>query len=104
MASRPWILFLLREIPEELLVLIRDDALEGERSLSDLMRSILCSHYELDCPPSGSASKYGGSNTLLLRLQPELFDTIKADAAALGTPMRALILDILEAHYMEVPA
>jgi hypothetical protein len=99
-----WSYFLLRNIPPDLLRHLIDAANEEHRALSDLIRAILCARYDLDCPASLSASKLDyGATTQRLRLQPELFQAIKDDAADRDMTMRAVVLDALNT-YMEVPA
>lgn len=96
-----WTHFLLRNIDPKLLRRLNADAKQEGRSFSDLVRSRLCEHYELDCPPSGAHSKWEfGARTQLLKLQPELFQAIKEDAAETGLSMRGLVLEALEARYV----
>jgi hypothetical protein len=104
-----WCFFLLRNIDRRILRKLRKDAEADGRSLSDFIRSILCEHYSLDCPPSEAPSKLEfGARTQLLRLQPGLFQAIKAEAADSPRSMRLIIMDILELRYVtkeeEIPA
>jgi predicted HicB family RNase H-like nuclease len=100
-----WTKFLLRNIDPKLLRRLKRDAKRQKRPLIDFIRSILCDHYQLDCPPSGADSKLEfGAKTQLLLLQPELFAEIKRDSEESGESMRDLILQALDAHYQEVPA
>ena len=95
-----WSRFLLRNIDPDLLSrLIKDAKAEG-RSLSDYIRAVLCDHYLMDCPPSAAPTRLEfGATTLLLRLQPELFTEIRADADSRKMSMRLVIFEILEARY-----
>lgn len=96
-----WTTFLLRNIDPKLLRRLNADARAEGRSFSDLVRSILCEHYSLDCPPSGAHSKWEfGSRTQLLKLQPELFQAIKEDAAETGLSMRYLVMEALDRRYV----
>lgn len=96
-----WTPFHLRNINPKLLRRLRSDAQKEKRSFSDLVRSRLCEHYELDCPPSGAHSKWEfGSRTQLLKLQPELHQAIKADSQETGISMNGLILEALESRYV----
>jgi hypothetical protein len=110
MSVLDWPSYLLQRIPTELRAAISDDAREHDLSVADTVRSVLCAHYSLDCPPRGSGyndrgTKDAGAERLVLRVQPELFNAIKADCAqGYGKSMRATILEILEAHYQEAPA
>lgn len=104
-----WTTFLLRNIDPKLLRRLNSDAKREKRSFSDLVRSRLCEHYALDCPPSGAHSKWEfGARTQLLKLQPELFNAIKEDALQTGLSMRGLVLEALESRYVtseeEIPA
>jgi hypothetical protein len=107
MSVLDWPSYLLQRIPTELRAAISDDAREHDLSVADTIRSVLCAHYGLDCPPRGTGyndrgTKDAGAERLVLRVQPELFDAIKADTSEQN--MRATILKILEAHYQEAPA
>lgn len=98
-----WTTFLLRNIEIGLLRKLKKDAKRERRSLSDLIRSILCDRYSLDCPPSGTETrlpKYGGSTTQLLKLHPHLFQTIKIDSQMREVSMRSIILEALESRYV----
>jgi hypothetical protein len=109
MSVLDWPSYLLQRIPTELRAAISDDAREHDLSVADTIRSVLCAHYSLDCPPRGTGyndrgTKDTGAERLVLRVQPELFQVIKDDAGFNGATMRAIILDILEVHYQEAPA
>jgi hypothetical protein len=99
--------YLLQGIPTKLRVSISADAERQNLSLMDTIRTVLCAHYDLDCPPRGSGyrpERDEGSERMVLRMSQELFAAIKADAKETGLTMRALILNALDAHYTEVPA
>lgn len=100
--AETWTTFLLRNIDPRLLRQLRKDAKRDKRSLNDFIRSILCAHYELECPPSGAHSTLEfGARTQLLKLQPELFQAIKSGSEESGETMRDLVLNALEAHYTD---
>lgn len=109
MSVREWPTYLLRDIPEHVRTAIEEDAEREERSLAETMREILCSHYDLDCDPVetfGRRDHVKGTGTMLLRVQPELFQAIKADAGsadtAYGSPrgeMHRIITAILSDYY-----
>lgn len=93
-------------IPTTLRAQISAEAQSSQRSVADTIRTILCDHYKLDCPPRGGEFGYDnvrdqGSEKMVLRVQPELFDEIKKDATASGKVVRELILEVLQAHYEE---
>ena len=93
----------MRDLDPRLLSKIRADADAQDRSLSDIMREILCAHYELDCPPSGKTSRLEhGARTQLLKMHPDLFQALKKDSQETQIPMQRLVHEALEAHYMEV--
>lgn len=99
--AETWTAFLLRNIEIGLLRKLKKDARQEKRSLSDLIRDILCAHYKMECAPSGADSKLEfGARTQLLKLQPELFQAIKEDSAESGISMRELVLDALESRYV----
>lgn len=105
MSVRSWPTYLLRDIPEATRTALEEDAALDGRSLIEIIRSILCQHYGLDCDPviaTGRAKFQDGTDTMLLRLQPELWEAIKEDIAAQETPYGAphrIIHGILAAHY-----
>jgi len=105
MSVRSWPTYLLRDIPDEIRAAIEADAETEERSMAEIIREILCGHYELNCDPVeafGPAPKLPGTNTMVLRVQPEVFSAVKADAARMESQygaMRKVIFSILKAHY-----
>jgi len=100
-----WAKFLVRDLDPRLLSKIRADADAQDRSLSDIMREILCAHYELDCPPSGKTSRLEhGARTQLLKMHPALFEALKRDSQETQIPMQRLVHEALEAHYTEEAA
>jgi hypothetical protein len=97
-----WAKFLVRDLDPRLLSKIRADADAQDRSLSDIMREILCAHYELDCPPSGKTSRLEyGARTQLLKMHPDLFQALKQDSQETQIPMQRLVHEALESHYEE---
>lgn len=95
-----WSYFLVRDIDRRTLRRMKRDARRGGVSLSDLMREILCAHYELKCEPSGKPSRLEfGARTQLLRIHPELAEAIKEDAAYTGESMASLVREALSARY-----
>lgn len=110
LSVRSWPTYLLRDIPEATRTALEEDAALNEQSMAETMRTILCSHYGLDCDPVEAfgrpPDKITGTDTMILRVQPALFAAIKADAGKAdthyGTPrgaMREIILRILAEHY-----
>ena len=106
MSVREWPTYLLRDIPEDTRARIEEDAEVDGTSMIEVVREILCSHYELNCeavetsgPPPPPIK---GTDTMLLRVQPALFSAIKKDAEKMDSPygaMRKVIFGILTAHY-----
>ena len=106
MSVREWPTYLLRDIPEDTRARIEEDASLDGTSMIEVVREILCTHYELDCeavetsgPPPPPIK---GTDTMLLRVQPALFSAIKKDAEQLSSPYgatRKIVLQILTAHY-----
>jgi hypothetical protein len=97
--------FLVRDMSPHLRKLLEQDAQQEDQSLSETMRGILCAHYSLDCSEIEGALRtdvWNGSQTVLLKLQPELFKEIKTDSAHTGESMRSLIIAALEGHYAAV--
>ena len=98
--------FLLRNISESLREHLEADAKELDRPLQEVVRSILCAHYSLDCGPKQGKQRdeqWTGAQTILLKdLPTELFAAIKKDAKETGESMRSLLIQALENHYQEV--
>jgi EAL domain-containing protein (putative c-di-GMP-specific phosphodiesterase class I) len=95
-----WPTYLLRNIPPEVRKAIERD--ESEGSMQEVMRQILCSHYSLDCENVLTRNKFlkvNGTPTMVLRLQPELFQAIRLDAQRRKVPARTVIIEALERHY-----
>jgi len=95
-----WCKFLVRDLDPYLFKQIRAEADSQDRSLADIMREILCAHYELDCPPSGKTSRLEfGARTQLLKMHPALFDALKRDSRETGESMQSIVHEALRAHY-----
>ena len=95
-----WPTYLLKNIPPEIRSHIEHEA--GAGAMSEVIRRILCSHYSLDCEPVLTRNKFlrvNGTETMVLRLQPELWKVIKRDAKKRKRPTRAVIIEALELHY-----
>lgn len=103
MSVKSWPTYLLRDIPEATRAALEEDANLDGRGLAEVVREILCAHYDLDCeavensgPPPGHIR---GTSTMLLRLQPELREAIRADAGPDRGATNRVIHEILAEHY-----
>ena len=95
-----WPTYLLKNIPAEVRRGIEEDA--GAGSMSEVIRGILCAHYELDCEPVLTRNKFlkvDGTETMVLRLQPELWKAIRREGKRRKIPTRSVIIEALELHY-----
>lgn len=93
--------YLLNGIPTALRRALSARAAEDDLSLADTIRSVLCAHYGLDCPPRGrgyDAARDLGTEQMLVRVSEELFQAIKIEAQEWDETMRAVILRVLETH------
>ncbi len=105
-----YVSFLVRNLNPRLLKQIRRDAREEGISIAEVMRQILCEYYELECSPERTRTRaptdlrLPTSTTIRLRMQPELWQTIRARSVASGIHMSVLVRQALEAHYKEVTA
>lgn len=96
-----WVFFLVRNLDPQLLKRLRQDARRESLSLQNLMRRILCEHYELDCPPLGKTTRIEhGSRTQRLRLHPEVWEALKADSEESGESMQNLVHAALAGRYV----
>lgn len=103
-----WPAYLLTNIPIPIRLSLSAQAEQDDVSVADTIRNILCTHYELDCPPV-SAGGYRTSRdkhhtNLLLRVQPDLFRAIKRDAKRQRRTMRHIIMTILAEHDRAIEA
>ena len=102
---RTWPQYVLHRqggIPEQLRKKISRDAKKRKVSLAGTIRQILCSHFDLECPPERAAYdrvRDEGARSFVLRSPPDLFQAIKEEAETSGRTMRAVIIETLEAHY-----
>jgi hypothetical protein len=100
---RYWPSYLL-DLPPELREKIEESAKISGESMSEIIRQALCSQFIVHCDPVEASSSgpqlIRGTERMILRLQPELFDEIKRQAES-GLTMRSLVLDALYAHYRE---
>lgn len=97
--------FLLREMSPALRAALEDEAHSNDIPLQEVIRSTLCEHYALDCTPIEGYKRddaWKETTTVLVSMQPELFDAIKRDSEESGESMRTLILSALESN-VEVP-
>ena len=95
-----WPTYLLKNIPPEIRSQIEHEA--GLGAMSEVIRRILCAHYSLDCDPVQTRNRFArinGTDTMILRLQPELFQEIRRDAGKRGESTRTVIIQALERHY-----
>ena len=102
MSVRTWPTYLLRDIEPEIRKAIEADAELDGASMIEVVRGILCDHYSLDCEPvetSARQEKITGTDTMVLRLQPALWEAIKADAGPTYGATRKTITAILADHY-----
>ena len=104
-AETQYVKFLVRGIDPRVLRLMRKDAYRRKRSVSDWMRSILCRHYELDCPQSRAGPRKGkGATTFVLRMDAALWEAVKEDAAEQQRSMQQIVKEILEKPYAKKEA
>ena len=100
-----YVKFLVRDLDAELLRLMRIDARHARLSLAEHMRQILCSHFELECRPSRARPRRKtGATTILLSMQPELWQAVKDESAHLGVSMQSVVREALEGAYKEAAA
>ena len=95
-----YVKFVVRDLDPKLLTLIRKQAKRERIPVAEVMRSILCEHYELDCTPTRHQPRAEfASRTKVLRMQPELWRTLQADSLVTGESMQALVHEALERHF-----
>ena len=106
MSVRDWPTYLLRDIPPGTRLALEIEAGAEDRSMIEIIREILCAHYELDCEPVLATARppkpKPSTDTMILRLQPELWQAIRQEAdqqeSRYGATDR-IIHAILAAHY-----
>lgn len=98
-----WPTYLLKSIPPDVRKGIEQEA--GTGSMAEVIRSILCEHFDMDCEPVIARNKFlkiNGTETMLLRLQPELWSAIQREARRRNIPHRSVIVEALADHYAAV--
>src|SRR5512145_2816786 len=97
-----WHRYLLKGVRPELRDSLSATARDRDLSVADVMRELLCQHYQLDCPPISRAypgTLKPGTSTMILRLQPELWRAIQNHQKISERPYRELIIEALEKRY-----
>jgi hypothetical protein len=95
-----WAELLVRGIDPKVLARVRRDAARRSLAVSDLIRMILCRHYDLECAPSKRTARPSkGSTTILLRMHPHLKEEIALDSQERSVSQGAVVREILEARY-----
>lgn len=104
MIVRAWSTYLL-ELPPDLRGKIEESAKISGETMAEQVRQAICFHYDLQCdpvepviPPEQGPEVVRGTERMILRLRPEVFDSLKARAVN-GASFRSLVLDALYAHY-----
>ena len=98
MTVTEWPAYLLRSIPQHLREDMSARAAYDDISLADVVRQALCHHYKLDCDPASfgyQAELDTGGETILVRLQPDLWAMMKKETRARYGAFRQLILQSL---------
>jgi len=104
MTVAEWPAYLLRSIPQHLREDMSARAAHDDISLADVVRQALCHHYQMDCDPASfgyQAHLDTGGETILVRLQPDLWGLMKKETRAKYGAFRQLILQSLT-DYLEV--
>jgi hypothetical protein len=95
-----WAELLVRGLNPKILARVRRDAARRQLAVSDFIRTILCNHYDLDCPSSKATARASkGSTTILLRMHPHLKYEIEQDSQMRGLSQSKIVNEILEARY-----
>lgn len=97
-----WPTYLLTNIPDGHRQALSGEAQAGDRSVADVVRSILCRQMRLNCPDEShhyTPDQDTGATTILLRMQPKLARALEREVARSGSPKRRIILKAIERHY-----
>lgn len=98
--------FLVRGMSASLRLALEIDSSEQDEPIQEIMRQILCEHYDLDCPQLNHSAKredaWEGSTTVLLKMTKDLYSALREDSEESGESMQALCHQALEAHYAAV--
>ena len=104
MAVADWPSYLLRNMPHDLRQQLSEAAAEDNVSLADIIRQALCLRYDLGCDPASHGYQPAldtGGNTILIRLQPELWRLMKKETRGRYGESRKLILETLTDYLQE---
>lgn len=97
-----WPTYLLKNVQVTRRRHLSKTAAAWDVSVADVVRSLLCGRYGLECPPESygyDRSRDTKATTLVLRMQPELDKALEREVARTGHSKRRIILDTIEAHY-----
>jgi hypothetical protein len=95
-----WADLLVRGIDPKVLARVRRDAARRSLAVSDLIRMILCRHYDLECAPSRRTTRPSkGSTTILLLMHSHLKWEIVQDSKRRGISQAGIVREILAARY-----
>src|SRR3954467_8129250 len=103
--SRPvsrWPSYLLKDIPVTRRRRLSKTAAAWDVSVADVVRSLLCARYALDCPPESygyDRSRDTKATTIVLRLQPELVKKLAGEGRRGNGTKKKIILEAIETHY-----
>lgn len=103
MTVAEWPAYLIRGIPTDTRAAMTDRALRDDTSLADVVRQALCAHYQLDCDPKSFRYQQEldtGGDTILLRVQPDVWVLMKKETRAKYGAFRQVILQSLD-NYLE---
>lgn len=98
MTVSDWPAYLLRNIPADTREAMTARALRDDTSLADVVRQALCAHYQMECDPASfryQAQLDTGGDTILIRVQPDVWKMMKKETRAKYGAFRQLILQSL---------
>ncbi len=93
-----WPTYLVKDIPEVDRRVLSALAALRNTSVSDVIRSMLCLRFRLQCPQesySYDPDRDNGGTTLLLRMQPKLAKALTREAEKQGVSKRSIIIETI---------
>lgn len=101
MTVSDWPSYIIRGIPADTRALLSHRSEQGDVSLADVVRLALCHRYQLDCDPASfryQAHLDSGNDTILVRIQPEVWAAMKKETRGRYGETKKLILESLNTY------
>ncbi len=96
-----WPSYLLRGVPASTRALLSEQAAADDVSLADVIRLSLCARYHMECDRVSFGYQPhldSGDETILIRIQPEVWMEMKRETESMYGATKKLILESIDAY------